>query len=247
MALHSEYGEFRLGDLTTETYIAYDNASGSKRPAVLVAHQWGGPTDHERAKAEALAGLGYVGIAIDVYGKGVRGRSMDEESPAHAAFHGLMEDRALLRERLLATVELARQHPLVDPARIAMIGYCFGGVCALDAARAAAPGVRGVVSLHGVFPPPNLGPEGRIDAKVLVLHGYDDPLAPPDSLLALARELTDAGADWQIHAYGHTVHAFTVETANNPARGLQYSAAADRRSWKAMQYFLDEVLGQGQP
>jgi dienelactone hydrolase len=113
---------------------------------------------------------------------------------------------------------------------------------ALDMARSATPDVKGVVSFHGVFHPPNLGPQARITAKVLILHGYDDPLATPEQMLAVARELTDAKADWQIHAYGHTMHAFTAPGVDVPEMGLRYSAAADRRSWIAMKNLFEEIL-----
>jgi dienelactone hydrolase len=240
MAIQGTYHDYPAGDRTAQAYVAHDDATTTRRPAVLVAHQWAGQSDFERAKAEDLARLGYVGIAIDVYGKGVRGDLQGDNS---RLMQPLLENRAQLRQRLLDGVALAREHPRVDPERIAAIGYCLGGLCALDIARAGAPGVQGVVSFHGMFAPPRLGSQAPITAKVLILHGYDDPLAPPDDVLNVARELTDAGADWQIHAYGHTLHAFTAEGLNAPERGVQYSAVADRRSWQAMQNFLAEVLG----
>ncbi len=109
--------------------------------------------------------------------------------------------------------------------------------------RAAARDVKGVVSFHGIFMPPDLGPQGRISAKVLILHGWDDPMAPPDHVVGVAKEMTEAGADWQLHAYGHAMHAFTAVGADAPERGIRYDANADRRSWQAMQNFFSEVLG----
>ena len=164
---------------------------------------------------------------------------MEENSALMGPF---MADRAMLRRRLLAAVEAAKAHPMVDPARIAAIGYCFGGLGVLDLARSGTLDVRGVVSIHGIFPPPNLGPQGTIGAKILILHGYEDPMAPPQDLLAIAKELTDAKADWQLHAYGHAMHAFTAVGVYAPERGIQYDEAADRRSWIATRNFLDEVL-----
>lgn len=238
--MRTEHLEHDGGDgATCEAYVACEDGGEAKRPCVLVAHAWAGQTDAERGKAEELAGLGYVGVALDVYGKGVRGEPAGDNSALMAPF---LADRAMLRRRLLAGVEAARAHPRVDPDRIAAIGYCFGGLCVLDLARASAPGLRGVVSLHGVLAPPRLGPQQRIGAKALVLHGWADPMAPPDDVLALAAELTDAGADWQLHAYGHALHAFTFAGANFPERGIKYDAAADRRSGAAMRYFLEEVL-----
>jgi dienelactone hydrolase len=146
----------------------------------------------------------------------------------------------LLRRRLLAGLAAAKALPIVDAKRIAVIGFCFGGLCALDFARANAD-VRGVVSIHGLLKPSGLT-EPKIAPRVLMLHGYDDPLAPPEDVLAVAREFTAAGADWQLHAYGDTVHAFTNPSANDRAGGMQYDEAADRRSWHALEEFLGEVL-----
>ena len=146
----------------------------------------------------------------------------------------------MLRDRLLAAVTFAKGVNGVDPGRIAMIGYCFGGLCALDLARSNAD-IRAAVSFHGMLKPSGLT-EPKVRAKVLMLHGYDDPLATPEDVLAVAKEFTDAGADWQLHAYGHTVHAFTNPVAQNRAGGMQYDEAADRRSWHALEEFLGEAL-----
>ncbi|WP_437725894.1 dienelactone hydrolase family protein [Sorangium sp. So ce861] len=237
--IHTERLEYTEGETVCEAYVAHDASSAAKRPCVLLAHAWAGLNEAMHEKAAELAGLGYVGFALDVYGKGVRGGEMEDNSRLMAPF---IEDRGLLRRRLEAGIAAARRHPLADPDRIAAIGYCFGGLCALDLARSAPPGLKGVVSFHGLLHPPNLGPQAPITASVLVLHGWEDPMAPPADVLALARELTEAKADWQIHAHGHAMHAFTYPGANLPQAGIQYDAAAARRSWAAMRSFLDEVL-----
>jgi len=237
--IHTEYLDYADDQVTCEGYVAYDDAADARRPCVMIAHAWDGQNDIIRAKAEQLAEMGYVGFALDVYGKGVRGDVMGDNSKLMAPF---MEDRAALRRRLLAGLTAAKQHPRVDPDRIAVIGYCFGGLCALDLARSAATGLRGAVSFHGIFSPPNCGEQAPIKAKVLILHGWEDPMAPPSDVLAIARELTDAGADWQLHAYGHAMHAFTHAGANMPERGLMYNAPAEKRSWAAMVSFLREVF-----
>ena len=236
--MHKDAYEYKDGSTVCEGYVAHE--PGQKRPCVLVSHAWAGIFDHERHVAEKLAGLGYVGFAIDNYGKGVKG---DPQGDNSALMGPLLNDRAKLKQRLFAGIAAAKAHPSVDPNRIAMIGYCFGGLCALDVARSGTSDVRGVVSLHGIFMPPNLGPQGPIKAKVLVLHGWEDPMAKPESVLGLAQEMTAAKADWQIHAYGHAMHAFTHESANAPAQGIKYDKAADRRSWAATVDFLKEVLG----
>src|SRR5690606_13538343 len=151
-------------------------------------------------------------------------------------------DRAMLRRRMLAAYGAARSHPRVDPERVAAIGFCFGGLCVLDLARSVPPDLRAVASLHGLFHPPKLGAQPPITAKILILHGFDDPMAPPDALVAIGRELTEANADWQIHAYGRTSHAFTNPQARSPEHGLVYNETADRRSWRELMEFLAEVL-----
>lgn len=237
--MNTQYLVYTDGEITCEAYVAYDESRTSKRPCVLVSHQWSGQSEVERKKAEELAQLGYVGFAIDIYGKGVRGGLLDDNSRLMQPF---LDDRLALRRRILAALAAAQKHPMVDPDSIGAIGYCFGGLCALDLARSAAPGVKGVVSFHGVLHPPNIGEQAPVTAKVLILHGYDDPLAPPEDVLAIARELTDAKADWQLHAYGHTMHAFTAQGVDLPERGLRYNPAAARRSWTAMKNFFEETL-----
>jgi dienelactone hydrolase len=237
--MQNEYIEYQDGTVVCEGYAAWDDSTKAKRPGVLVSHAWGGQSDLERAKAEQLAALGYVGFALDLYGKGRRGGSMEENAKLMQPFIG---DRAMLRRRLAASLDALRQHPLVDATRLAAIGYCFGGLCVLDLARSVPEGLRGVVSFHGLLHPPQLGEQAPIDAKILILHGWDDPLATPEHVLAVANELSAAGADWQLHAYGGTMHAFTNPGAKLPDNGLLYSAAADRRSRVAMEAFLREAL-----
>lgn len=227
---------YQDGDATCEGFVALPDGQGP-HPAVLVVHNWAGQSETDNAVARKLAGLGYVGIAIDVYGKGMRGA----EGQDNGALMGpWTQDRAALRQRLLAAVDAAKAHPAVNAESLAVIGYCFGGLCALDVARAAPEGVRAVASFHGIYGKPELGDQGPISAKVLVLHGWDDPMTPPDAMVGLAEELTAAGADWQVHAYGHTMHAFTNIHASSPP--TVYSEKADRRSWQALQDFLAESL-----
>lgn len=237
--LRTELLDYRDGDTVCEAYVAHDAALDGPRPCVLVAHDWSGQNQSIRTVTERVARLGWVAFALDVYGKGVRGEETGDNT---ALMTPMLADRALLCRRLLAGLAAAQRHPAVDPRRVAAIGYCFGGLCVLDLARAVPDGLLGVVSFHGVFTPPNLGPQPPITAKVLLLHGWEDPLAPPSQVLAIARELTEAKADWQLHAYGHALHAFTFEGAYFPERGIAYDEAAARRSWAAMRAFLEEVF-----
>ncbi|CAM3054180.1 Dienelactone hydrolase domain-containing protein [Sphingomonas antarctica] len=237
------YQDYHHGDVTCEAYVA-GAVAGQRRPAVLVGHTWGGQSDHERETADRLAALGYVGIAIDVYGKGRRGEHGTPTAMAvnTALMTPFIQDRAMLRDRMLAAVAFAKTIPGVDATRIAVMGYCFGGLCALDVARSGADDVRGAVSIHGIFAPPGFGEQAQITTKVLILHGWEDPMAKPDDVVMVAKELTEAGADWQLNAYGHAMHAYTAPGANMPERGLQYSESATRRSWQAIENFLAEVL-----
>jgi dienelactone hydrolase len=232
----SEHVHYRAGDLDCEAYVARPAGPGPY-PTVLIAPTVRGPTPLEHAKADALAAAGYLAVVIDNYGKDQR----DLGDRAFDLMNALLAERATLRRHLLDTLAFVQGLEGADTTRIAAIGYCFGGLCVLDLARTGTDAVKGVISIHGVFQPPNLGPQSPIKAKVLALHGWDDPLATPEAVLTLTKELTDAGADWQLHAYGHTVHAFTNPEANMPGRGM-YSATADARSTAAVSRFLAEVL-----
>ncbi len=233
------YVEYTHDGDVLEGYMAWDERRPGPRPGVLVSHAWGGRGDLECAKARELAELGYCGFALDVYGKGVRGSGPDENAKLMQPF---LDDRAMLQGRISAALETLRGQDEVDAQRTAAIGYCFGGLCVLDLARTGSD-VRGVVSLHGLFNSPGNTSGVSIGAKVLALHGHDDPMVPVEAVNALEAELSEAGADWQIHVYGNAMHAFTNPNANSPDRGTVYDADADRRSWIATVGFLEEVLG----
>ncbi len=238
MSIQTRPIEYFHNGALLEGLLAFDDAQSGPRPAVLVSHAWVGRNEFAVGKARALAELGYVGFALDMYGKGAIGSGPEENARLMGPF---MDDRALLQGRQAAALETVRKQPEVDASRVAAIGFCFGGLCVLDLARSGAD-LRGVVSFHGLLTPPGNAEGNTILPKVLVLHGYDDPMGPPEQVLALADELTRAGADWQIHAYGGTVHAFTNPRANDPGFGTVYKQSADRRSWQAMRNFLEEVL-----
>ncbi|MFK7887313.1 MAG: dienelactone hydrolase family protein [Gammaproteobacteria bacterium] len=220
-----------------EGHLAYDDAMSGPRPLVTVSHAWGGRGAFENDKAEQLAKLGYAGFAIDAYGAGVVGSSPEENN---ALMMPLLEDRAELLGRLRAGIAAGSAHAAVDSSKSAAIGYCFGGLCALDLARSG-DNLNGVVSLHGLFTPPPQTADKYL-AKVLVLHGWDDPMAKPESVLEVSKELTHADCDWQLHAYGQTMHSFTNPAADDAASGILYQADAARRSWQAMANFLGELF-----
>jgi dienelactone hydrolase len=222
-----------------ESMVVTDTASSAPQPGILLFPNVLGTKDADFAYAEKVAALGYVVLVADVYGQGKRTTRADPDAARYMA--ELNADRALLRDRLLSAHALLKGLEAVDASRTAAIGFCFGGKCVLDLARAGAD-IAGGVSFHGVYDAPPF-PNAAIGAKLLVCHGWDDPIAPPDATVALARELTVADCDWQIHAYGRTGHAFTDESVNMPEKGLAYSADADRRSFRAMVGFLGEVFG----
>jgi dienelactone hydrolase len=236
--MHTETTEYRHGGVTFEGFVAHDEVTEGRRPGVLIAHAWMGQDDFARRKAEQLAELGYVGFAGDIYGKDNRATDRDG---AQKLMQPLVTDRALLRHRMRASLDQVRAHRLVDDRRLGAIGFCFGGLCVLDLARSGAT-LNGVVAFHGLLHnAPDL-PNGAIQAKILALHGWDDPMATPEQVVAFANEMTNADADWQLHAYGNTMHAFTNPEANDPAFGTVYDEAADRRSWAAMRAFFEEVF-----
>lgn len=238
MTIQTQAVDYSQDDKTFEGYYAWNDAAAGPYPCVLIVHAWGGLGEFEQARARDLAELGYAAFCVDLYGKGVRGTSPEENAELMNPF---LEDRVMLQNRLTLAVEVAGRQPGVDAARMAAIGYCFGGLCVLDMARVGAA-VLGVVSFHGIFHPPGNTEGNEIKAGVLALHGWDDPMATPEQAVALAAELTAAGSDWQLHGYGNTVHAFTNPAANDPARGTVYSESADRRSWQAMTNFLEELF-----
>lgn len=223
-----------------EGVAAFDGTAPGARPGVLLVPNVLGEKEQDRVTAERIAALGYVGFVADLYGQGKR---TTRESPDPAMYmNALNADRPLLRDRLLASLAALHALPQVDAARTAAIGYCFGGKSVIDLARAGG-GVRGVVAFHGIFDPPAYDYPTPIKAKLLICHGWDDPLAPPEAVTGLAAELSAAGADWRLHGYGGAGHGFTDPSQKGSTRpGFGYDANADRRSWAAMTAFLEEVF-----
>ncbi len=220
--------------------LTWDDEVSGPRPGVLVCHTIRGRTEFEEGKAEALAELGYAALVVDLYGTHTRGSDIDT---LRELMNSHKDDRPRLQKLLLEWVDVIAGQDEVDADRLGGIGFCFGGLCVLDIARTGA-NVKGVVSFHGLFEAPGNTSGNAIRAKVLILHGWDDPLAPPDMVLALGKELTSMGADWQINAYGNTLHAFTNPAANDSSAGTVYDDNANRRSWAAMCYFLGEVFAR---
>jgi dienelactone hydrolase len=238
MSVATRAVEYAHGGKAYEGVLAIDGAHSGKRPAVLVSHAWAGRGPVEESYAQRLADLGYAGFALDLYGKGVFGKTTEE---CQALMTPLASNRPHLQERLLQVIDVVKALPEVDASRIAIMGFCFGGLCALDVARTGAD-IRGAASFHGLFGAPGNTKGRKIKAKVIAFHGYDDPMVKPEDVVALGNELTEAGADWQIHAYGGVMHAFTNPQANDPGFGTVYNKRAADRAWKAMETFLGECF-----
>jgi dienelactone hydrolase len=231
--------EYQQGDTTLEGVVVYDDAVTGKRPGVLVVHQWKGLGDYEKKRAEMLAKLGYAVVAADVYGKGVR---PDNPKDAGAMAGKYKSDRALLRARANAGLELLKKQPQVDATRLAAMGYCFGGTTALELARSGAD-IKGVVSFHGALNTPTPEDAKNIKGKILALHGADDPFVPLAEVTAFEEEMRKAHVDWQLVAYGNSVHSFTDWGAGDDnSKGAAYNEKADKRSWEAMKTFFAEIF-----
>ncbi len=231
--------EYKIGDLTLQGYIAYDNSNDNRRPGILIVHQWKGVTDYERMRARQLAELGYFAFAADIYGKDVRPSSAKDAGAEAGKYYA---DRNLFRERLNAGLNELKMQPLVDVNKIAAIGYCFGGGGVLELARSGAD-IKGVVSFHGILKSANPDDAKKIKCKVLVENGIIDPYVPEEDLVAFKKEMEDANADYILHEYSGAVHGFTMEgSGNDISAGVAYNENADKRSWKAMQIFFDEIF-----
>lgn len=205
---------------------------------VLVTHAWDGPVEEFHDKARKLADEGYIAFVVDVYGNG---KTESDLSKLMETLGPYMDNRALLLQRMRAALEAAQSIPGADASRIGAIGYCFGGTAVLDLARGSHD-VRAVVSFHGGLAGNGLEQADDISAHVLVLHGEDDPLVPAEQVAEFKAEMSARNADWQLLAYGHTVHGFTRPGANNPDFGTVYSPVADARAWRAMRDFFRETL-----
>lgn len=220
---------------TYHGFVAYDDQTDHKRPGVLIAHDWSGQNDFAREKAIELAHLGYVGFALDIYGQGKTGETIEEKQ---ALMQPLMQNRTQLQQRMLHALAAAKDIPQIDTNRLAVLGFCFGGLCALDLARSGVD-FKAVASFHGLLHKSNLETKPIIPS-LLVLHGYDDPMVSFQEVHTFCDEMTMAKADWQFHAFSQTQHAFMVPTAHDATRGIMYQARTADRAWQMTLSFLEE-------
>ncbi len=209
-----------------------------KKPVIFVFHAWEGKGVFAEQKAIELAKLGYVGCALDLYGKGKFGVSREECS---ALMHPLFSDRAKLRQRILTYRDVLEKIPEADLSKIGAIGFCFGGLCALDLARSGAD-IKGVVSFHGLLGAPETLQNKKISSKVLVLHGGKDPMVSKKELFNFIEEMELKEVDFQVHIFGRAMHAFSNPEANDSSFGTLYDKDADKRSFELMKLFFLEVF-----
>ncbi|HEX7005602.1 MAG TPA: dienelactone hydrolase family protein [Alphaproteobacteria bacterium] len=232
--------DYRHGDTACRGHLVLPQASGA-RPGIVIFHEAPGLNDNVKRRAAMLAELGYVALGADMYGGGTVAKDGDE---AMRLMGGLREDTPLLRARARAALDALAARPEVDRGRLAAIGYCFGGFTALELARSGAP-LAGVVSFHGLLGTQQPAKPGAIKGKILACTGAADPLVPADQVVAFQREMSEAGVDWQVVAYGGAQHGFTnpaADALNRP--GFGYQEAADLRSWAAMRTFFGEIFGE---
>ena len=227
------------GDVALEGVLAWDDAIQGKRPGILVVHEWWGMNEYARARAEQLAALGYVALAVDMYGKGKVTTHADE---ARQWMQQTTVNVEMWQARARQGLRLLQADSRVDQTRLAAIGYCFGGATVMQMVYGGAP-VKGVVSFHGSLPLPPASLAIKHSAKILIVHGEADPFLTPDHIAKFKVALDGAGLDWHMVIFGGAQHGFTNPSANQYGmKGVQYQEQADRRSWGHMKLFFDELF-----
>ena len=232
--------DYRCDEVNLRGYLAFDESIAEKRPGVLVFHEGLGLGEFAMERAGRLAALGYVALAADMFGERRQAANLQEVADLVG---GLRAEPEELRARGRAALDTLAALPEVDAGRLAAIGFCFGGSVVLELAREGAD-LKAVVSFHGVLTTKMPAQPGAVKASVLVCTGVDDPLAPPEQVADFKNEMRTGGVrDWQVIAYGNTLHGFANPAADGSMmRTALYNAQADRRSWVAMQSLFDEVL-----
>lgn len=242
--IRGEPVEYVAGDTTMKGYLAYDDGFSGKRPGILVVHEWWGHNEYARKRARMLAGLGYVALAVDMYGEGKQALHPDDAGK----FSGeIRKNMSLGRERFLAARKVLPEHKFTDPKRIGAIGYCFGGSVVLQMARDGMD-LAGVASFHGGLTTDSPAKPGSVKAKILVLNGADDKFIKPGEIEAFKKEMKTAGADFRFISYPGAAHSFTNPDADSYAKKfnipLGYNAEADRKSWAEMETFFRNIFGK---
>lgn len=238
MALTQDELQFEHDKRIYRPVMIWDDDDDEPRPVVMVCGPIYGRNEFVIERARELARNGYVGVALDIYSDGFATADFDA---GRVRMDALKEDREELRSRLSASIDFVASQSNVDEMKLAVIGYCFGGLCALDVARSR-DDVLAVASFHGALNPPPRQLSSPINAKVLIMHGDADPLVPQEAVQAVQEELNLREADWQLHTYGFAYHSFAVPGANTPEKGLKYNATAQARSWASLMFLLSETF-----
>lgn len=243
-SIQTEQVNYSAGDVQMNGYIAWDERFEGPRPGVLVVHEWWGHNDYVRKRADMLAGLGYVAMAVDMYGDG---RTADNPDDAGALMNALLGDLPAMRGRFNAALDALRNHSRADASHMAAIGYCMGGGIVLHMARYGA-GLDAVASFHGSLPLGIAaeGEGGDVTGRIAVYHGEDDGFVPDEAITAFHREMEAVNADYLFVTIPGAVHAFTnpAATENGEKFGipLRYNQLADRCSWDHMQLVLQSAF-----
>ena len=234
--------DYSSGTTLMKGYVVYDDTFKGKRPAVLVVHEWWGHNEYARDRARQLAQLGYVAMAVDMYGNGQQAMHPDDAKKFSGA---LAANVGLAKQRFLAARSLLQQHKMVEAEKIAAIGYCFGGGVVLQMAREGID-LRAVVSFHGSLATNKPAEPATVKARVMVAHGGKDPFVPAADITNFLNEMNKAGVDYKFIIYSGASHAFTNPAADDYGRRfnlpLQYNRQADEDSWQDMQIFLRRVF-----
>jgi dienelactone hydrolase len=231
--------EYKEGETVLQGLMAWDDALKGRRPGVLVVHEWWGHNEHARYQAKRLAEAGYVGFALDMYGKG---KVTMHPKDAQGFMAEVKKDPTVIPARFHAALELIKQDPHVSADHIAAIGYCFGGAVVLDEARAGAD-LDAVVSFHGALATKSPAEPGKVRGRVLVLTGAADPFVPKEQVEAFSQEMKAAGATFRVVTYPGVKHGFTNPDAGKAGMdALEYNAEADKKSWAAMLELLRDVF-----
>jgi len=226
--LKTQWVDYKQGDTPLQGYLAYDDGVAGKRPGVLLLHRRDGMSDLTLQNAEMLARQGYVVFAADIFGKTVRPKEIPEQVAQSTLYNS---DRPLMRARALAGFDVLRASPMVDPTKIALIGYCFGGTVAIELAETGAP-VVGTVTIHGSFRNFTPGAAKNINGRVLILHGSEDPVAPLTEVDLLVNELRAAKVGWELNLYSGTEHGFSTPKNAAEQRANEESKVAAARFFK---------------
>lgn len=234
--------EYSADSLTLKGYLAYDDKFTGKRPGVLVVHEWWGLNDYARKRADMLAELGYVALAVDMYGEG---KTADHPDDAGKFAGETMKNMPAMKRRFMAGLDLLKGNGRVDPTRTAAIGYCFGGGVVLAMARSGAD-LKGVVSFHGSLATAEPAEKGKVNAKILVCNGGADKFVSDKSIKDFKDEMKAAGADFKFVSYQGAVHSFTnpgaTENGKKFGLPLAYNKKADKKSWADMQAFFNMIF-----